>query len=41
MEYDIEKLEFELDRRNSSNFIFELYNRNTFNEEQFYQFISI
>lgn len=39
MEYNIKKLEFELDRGNSSNFIFELYNRNVFNEERFYKFI--
>lgn len=39
MEYNIKKLESELDRGNSSNFIFELYNRNVFNEERFYKFI--
>ena len=35
----IKKLKFELRRNNSQNFIFELFNQNTFDEEWFYRFI--
>ncbi|MDD6919946.1 MAG: hypothetical protein PUI85_01805 [Eubacteriales bacterium] len=37
--YDIRKLDFELSRKNSKNFIFELYNNHIFNEERFFKFI--
>lgn len=39
MEYDIKNLEIQLNRKNRKNFIFELYNCNTFNEEKFDSFI--
>ena len=35
----IKKLKFELRRNNSQNFIFELFNQNTFDEERFHRFI--
>ena len=39
MNYNIRKLDSELNRNNNNNFIFELYNRNTFNEDKFHKFI--
>lgn len=39
MDYNIRKLDFELNRKNSKNFIFELYNNHIFNEERFFAFI--
>ena len=39
MEKAIKQLQFELRRNNPSNFIFELLNQNTFDEERFYRFI--
>lgn len=39
MEKAIKQLQFELRRTNPSNFIFELLNQNTFDEERFYRFI--
>lgn len=39
MDYDIKNLENQLNRKNQKNFIFELYHRNTFNEEKFDAFI--
>ena len=35
----IKKLKFELRRKNSQNFIFELFNQNTFDEERFHRLI--
>lgn len=39
MEKAIKQLQFELRRTNPSNFIFELLNQNTFDEERFHRFI--
>ena len=39
MEKAIKQLQFELRRNNPSNFIFELLNQNTFDEERFHRFI--
>lgn len=39
MKKAIKQLQFELRRNNPSNFIFELLNQNTFDEERFYRFI--
>lgn len=39
MEKTIKQLQFELRRTNPSNFIFELFNQNTFDEERFHRFI--